>query len=387
MTETKTEPVPEPVKRSPTPASSIWTKVGVIALLAVVAVMIGLVMRADATNHDFISYWSTAKLMAARANPYDAPAILHLENAAGGHYARPFIMRNPPWALFLVLPLGWLPVPLAGVLWTLSIVAAAVVSVVLLRPGWMEQVPLNAWFFAPAMMCVAAGQTATFLLLGVSLFLHFERRRPFVAGLALLLPAMKPHLFFLFWPLLLLECWRRRSFLVLGGLALGIALATAFAMAFDPHVWAHYAAALRGEDIGRQFLPNLACSLRALDPKAVWLQGIPTVVGLAVALWFWARHRRGWEWQRDGAMIFGASALTAPYSWPTDLALFLPAVLRGYRDIGKATVAVLTALNVAAILVAIRHPLMTPWAYVWMGPAWFLWCRWAGRRQESGIRD
>lgn len=353
---------------------------GVFALLAVAAVMIGLVMRADAANHDFIAYWSTGKLMAARANPYDSQAILHLENSAGGHYERPFIMRNPPWALLLVLPLGWLPVPVAGVLWTLSIVTAAVISVALLRPNWMEHVPLNAWLFAPAMMCVAAGQTATFLLLGVSLFLRFERRRPLLAGAALLLPAMKPHLFLLFWPLLLLECWRRRNFAVLAGLAAAMVVASAFAMGFDPHVWAHYGRALQGEDIRNQFLPNLACGLRALDPRAVWLQGVPTLAGLAAALVFWIRRRDRWEWQRDGAMIFGSSVLTAPYSWPTDLTLFVPAVLQRSRRSSKATVVVLTALNVATILVAIRHPLMTLWPYVWMGPAFFLWCWWAGRQ-------
>lgn len=357
---------------------SMLATAGIIALLAVVAVVVGLVMRADATNHDFISYWSTAKLMAARANPYDAGAILRLENGAGGHYARPFIMRNPPWALFLVLPLGWLPIPVAGVLWTLSIVAAAVVSVVLLRPEWMKAVPLNAWFFAPVMMCVAAGQTATFLLLGVSLFLHFERRRPFMAGLALLLPAMKPHLFLLFWPLLVLDCWRRRSFVVLAGLAAGMAVASGLAMGFDPRVWEHYAEAVRAEGIENQFLPNLACGLRALRPSAVWLQGVPAVIGVAVALWAWTR-RRAWEWPRDGALIFGASVVVAPYSWPTDLALFLPALLAGYRRVGKRAVLVLTALNVAQIVVAIRHPAMSPGAYVWMGPAWLVWCWWEGR--------
>lgn len=346
-------------------------------LVAISMVVVGLEFRTDATNHDFISYWTTGKLLASHANPYDSAAILRIENSAGAHYQKPFVMRNPPWALFLVLPLGWCNIPVAGVLWTLSIIAAGLVSVRLLWPPSAGTIPLLAWFFAPLLMCVAAGQTGTFLLLGVSLFLYCEReRRPFLAGLALLLPAMKPHLFLLFWPVLLLDCWRRREYRVLAGITTGLAVAIVFALCVDPRVWTHYLGMMRSEHADDQFLPNLSCGLRLLHPRAKWLQAIPTVVGLGLVLWQRARAR-AWGWQREGAMLFAWSIFTAPYSWPTDQAVFLPAVLAGSVRGTKTVTLSLLLLNVLEMVTAVRNSNLSAHAYLWTAPAWMVWCGWA----------
>ena len=345
-------------------------------LVALSLVVVGLECRVDATNHDFICYWSTAKLAVARKNPYDPVAILTLERAAGAPYQDAFVMRNPPWALFLVLPLGWLSIPVAAVLWTFSIVVAALASVRLLWPWARGRIPLLAWFFAPVILCAAAGQTATFPLLGVSLFLHFQARRPYAAGVALLLPAMKPHLFLLFWPVLLLDCWRRRDYRVLAGMGAGLAAAMVFAQCIDAHVWSHYVTMMRTQHAGDEYLPNISIALRGLRPQDWWLQMLPTAAGVALVMWQRWRQRE-WDWRREGAMVFAASVLTAPYSWPTDQALFLPAVLAGYARASKWGLAVFAALNVLEIVEAARHAPMTAPAYLWTAPAWMLWCAYA----------
>ncbi len=362
---------------------SLIASLAVLLLLAASAAALGLILRTRATSQDFISYWSSARLMAAHANPYDPARVMALENQAGGHFSGAFLMRNPPWALFLVLPLGWLPAPLAAVLWSLAVTAAGLVSIRLLQPAGMKTIPLNAFFFGPLIACVASGQSATFLLLGVSLFIVLQEKRPFRAGVALLLPMMKPHLFLLFWPLLLLNCLRRGRWRVLAGTATAVMAALAFALCFDPHVWSHYLAAVKSQHIEKQFLPNISCALRTLRPRALWLQAVPTLLGLALMLWYRTRSPR-WEWSRQGAMVLAVSAVTAPYSWPTDQVLLLPAVLAGYERAGKAAVAVLTALNGIEFLVILRHPQFDPQGYLWTGPVWMAWCLWAyGRKTES----
>lgn len=362
---------------------SIIASFAVLVLLAGSAAALGLILRTRATSQDFISYWSSARLMAAHQNPYDPAAVMALENGAGGHFPGAFLMRNPPWALFLVLPLGWFSAPVAAVLWSFAVTIAGLVSIRLLRPAGMSTIPLNAFFFGPFIACVAAGQSATFLLLGVSLFLYMERRRPFAAGAALVLPMMKPHLFLLFWPLLLLDCLRRGRWRILAGVAAGAAAAFGFALCFDLHVWSHYLAAVRSQHIDEQFLPNISCALRALRPSALWLQAAPTIVGLALVIGYWVRARH-WDWMRAGTLVLALSAVTAPYSWPTDQVLLLPAMLAGYRRAGKAALAVLTALNAIEIILVMRHPQFDPQGYLWTGPVWMLWCLWVyGRWAES----
>lgn len=356
----------------------------VLLVLLVSAAALGMILRTRATSQDFISYWSSARLMVMHANPYDPARVMALENQAGGHFSGAFLMRNPPWALFLVLPLGWLPAPVAAVLWSLAVTAVGLISIRLLQPAGMKTIPLNAFFFGPLIACVASGQSATFLLLGVSLLLYLEKKWPFWAGAALLLPMMKPHLFLLLWPLLLFDAWRRGRWRIVAGAATAVAAATAFALCFDPHVWSHYLAAVQSQHIEKQFLPNISCALRKLHPAALWLQSVPTLVGLGLVFWYRARSPR-WEWSRQGALVLAASAVTAPYSWPTDQVLLLPAVLAGYEQAGKAAVGVLTALNVIEFLVILRHPQFDPAGYLWTGPVWMLWCLWVfGRKAPAG---
>jgi len=373
-----------PAESAPRRRPSLLASVAVLLVLLMSAGALGLILRTRATSQDFISYWSSARLMVMHANPYDPARVRALENQAGGHFPGAFLMRNPPWALFLVLPLGWLPAPVAAVLWSLAVTAVGLVSIRLLQPPTMKKIPLNAFFFGPLIACVASGQSATFLLLGVSLFLYLERKRPFWAGVALLLPMMKPHLFLLFWPLLLFDAWRRGRWRILAGAATAVAAATAFALCFDAHVWSHYLAAVQSQHIEKQFLPNISCALRKMHPAALWLQSVPTLLGLALVFWYRARSSR-WEWSCQGALVLAASAVTAPYSWPTDQVLLLPAVLAGYERAGKTAIAVLTALNAIEFLVILRHPQFDPKGYLWTGPVWLAWCLWVyGRKVQAG---
>src|SRR6201999_1952329 len=97
-----------------------------------------------------------------------------------------------------------------------------------------------AFLFMPVIASFRMAQSSPLLLLGFSLFLFFYRRRPFLAGASLLLMAIKPHLFLVFWAVLLVDCIYRRSLLVLAGLASALALGTGFATCLDPHIWQHY---------------------------------------------------------------------------------------------------------------------------------------------------
>jgi hypothetical protein len=368
----------EPAPRRYSPTTLILTGLLFAACLAAV----GLELRSDASRHDFISYWSSGRLAVERHNPYDPGAIFGLEKAAGSDVTRPFVMRNPPWALPLVYVLGWFSVPIAGTLWTIAILVAAVLSMHLLRDPGGPKISLNLWFFAPILLCVAAGQTATFLLLGFACFLVWGERRPFLAGCALILPALKPHLFLLFWPVWLLDCALRRDLRALLGLLAASAVAVGCALAIDPHIFSHYLGMMASEHAQDQFLPNVACALRLLHPAARWLEALPTVVALPIVLaWRWRAH--AWNWRIAGAWLLAASVFTAPYSWPTDQALFLPALLLLWPRSSAAARVTFTILNLSILVLAWHDQNLSSRAYLWTSPAWILWGAWVFSRPSA----
>src|SRR5579862_7050477 len=128
-----------------------------------------------AAARDFVSYWAAGQQLVHHANPYDRAAISALEHSQGLTVRAVLIMRNPPWALPLAYPLGFLPLRLAGVLWTLLLLACLLISVRVVRE--LNGSPRNRihWLglsFTPALICLTMGQTALFALFGLVLFLR-----------------------------------------------------------------------------------------------------------------------------------------------------------------------------------------------------------------------
>lgn len=339
----------------------------------------------NAADRDVVCYWSSAKLLWAHQNPYATDAILRVEQGAGGDYHQPFMMRNPPWMLFLAAPLGWFPLRVGAFLWMLALIGGALGSIRLLRRG-KRPPPLAVYCFAPILGCAMAGQTSIFVLAGITLFFKLHaKKKMYGAGAALVLASLKPHLFLLLWPLLLVDAWRKRDFRVVAGLAAALGAATAFALALDPHVFAHYFAAMRGEHIEGQYLPNLSCSLRALFPgHPVWVEALPPVLGLLWAARFYWRRRDRWDWWDQGAEVVLISAVVSPYSWPFDQILYLPAILyANRRELRSAAIPVLTVINgVAVLLLVLTIPVSSP-VYAVSGLAVVIWYMWT-RREGSG---
>jgi hypothetical protein len=359
----------------PRKKTSVGTIVAVCVLLAVFLGLLAFTARSQTTNRDFISYWAGARLLAMHGNPYDAHSVLVLENGVGNTFVRPLVLRNTPCTIFLMAPLGWFSFYTASMLWEAALILASLVSIWLLQPFVAGRVPLIAYFFAPIVDCFLAGQTTILVLLGVCLFIRLEQRRPFWAGAALLLTLLKPHLLLLFWPILLLEIIRRRQWSIVGGGACATAVASALGTVLDPRIWTQYLVSVRAEHIENQYFPNIAATLRAVtSPNSVWLQLLPAILGVVIALWIWARTRGAWQWSRQGSMLFAGSALVAPYSFLVDQVLFLPAVLYCYPRAAIFPRALFIVINFTAFFLMLKVPEMSSPVTLWVAPAMMLWC-------------
>jgi hypothetical protein len=353
--------------------------VAAISMLMVGVCILAFAMSAsDAANRDFISYWAAGQQLVHHGNPYDGDAILGIERSSGLN-GRPFFMRNPPSAFFLALPLGLVGVRVGVVLWSLALVAALMASI---RMVWIlhgrppGRLHLVGYCFPPTLACLLSGQIGMFLLLGVVLFLYFHHSKPYFAGAALILCALKPHLFLPFGVVLIARIVMHKAYRILAG-TLGAMLASvALSFFLDPVGWSHYARMMRSASIRDEFVPTISLVFRLVVHRdSAWLQFGPAFAGCIWGLWyFWTRRER-WHWMDQGLLLLVVSVMVAPYAWFTDEALLLPAILAGlYRasDSGRSLVPLGCVAGVALIGVLAGIP-MTSGFYVWTTPAWLAW--------------
>ena len=328
---------------------------------------------------DYVEYWAAGRLNLGGDDPYDPVGLLPLERDAGRDTDVAVMMWNPPWTLTLAMPLGALPTRLGQLVWFLMNLAAVGASAGLLwrvyggRPDRVWIAVAVAFTFQPTFAALRSGQISPLLLLGAALFLWCESRgRPFAAGVAAGLLAIKPHLTYLFWPAVLLALPTRagRRF-VAGGLAGGL-VAGLIPLAFNPAVYGQYVAAFRDHPPAEHVSLTLGTLLRyTFGTGRFALQFVPVLLGVAWFAWYQLRGHGGRNWPAALPWLLLVSFVTSPYgAWHFDLVLLLVPVVQRAAEFSTAgwqrhrlavgvyvvAVAVMFWLNVAGV-----------------ASVWFLW--------------
>lgn len=325
---------------------------------------------------DFVVYWATGQQLAHHANPYDPTMMMQIERAAGlSTTSAVGFMRNPPWALPLTYPLGFLGLRSGGFLWSVALLASLLGSVY-----WLWQLygmPDNKrhWLgaaFAPAVICLLIGQTSLFVLLGYVLFIRLHRARPFWAGTALWLCALKPHLLLVIGAVMLAWVLVSKAYLVLAGAASTLAASSLAAWIIDPAAWSQYVVMMRNSDVNQETIPCLSIVLRQwISPVTMSLQYLPAVIGCAWALNYYWRRRYSWDWARDGGSVTLVSILVAPYAWITDQALAIPALIAGaIHTRSQVLLMLLAAASIAIEAELLNGIMLSSNFYLWTAPAW-----------------
>jgi Glycosyltransferase family 87 len=348
--------------------------------LTMLGIFVAMLGRSAPGAHDFVEYWASGHQLAHHANPYDGDAILQIERSVGfPTYDPVLIMWNPPSALLLVLPLGFIGPRAGGLLWSLLILASLVASVRMIwtmhgRPR--DKLHLLGYSFAPALICVLAAQVSIFVLLGLVLFLRLHRSRPFVAGASLWLCMLKPHLFLPFGLVLIVWAIITRSYKVLAGVTVALAVSTAIAYVLDPLAWTQYAQMMSSTPARVLPIPCLSIELRRLvSPHSLWLQYLPATVGCVWAITYFRKHCDDWDWMAHGSLLMLVSFLVAPYSWLMDQAILIPALLHAaFVTRSRNHIAVLALASAIIEFGALRG--VEPWRsafFLWTAPAWLVW--------------
>jgi hypothetical protein len=155
----------------------------------------------DYLNSNFFTFWLSGHMLWAGENPYDRIQWLAGHAAFGATWIPNQIFPYPLPLAFLMVPLGWLSLGPAYIVWQLlSQILIAITVYVLLdrwrgRPPALLFLPLMVFllFFGPIFLSLQIGSVGPLALGAVLLcILLLERRQSFPAGLALSMTLLKP---------------------------------------------------------------------------------------------------------------------------------------------------------------------------------------------------
>lgn len=275
-------------------------------------------------TYDYYYYYSAFELFERGLNPYDNPSqntVLH--SLEGQHKPNYVNMLYPPWMLVVMAPFLSLPEHLGAAFWLtcniLLLPAILVWSTSIYRP---ERPPspteLLLMIFAPALEALRWGQLGLLTCGSFVLSLVMIRaKRYHLAGLFLLIAAIKPHLFFLAILFLCIKEWRIGI-----GLALSALVALLFCEAICPGIaffWVEGVTTVK-EHSEAQINTVLADQVRRFilfsrGELVTWPKYLfPFIAILGTIVWS-VKKRQSAELEETIPYLLTLSLLFAPYGW------------------------------------------------------------------------
>ncbi|MGO9539110.1 MAG: glycosyltransferase family 87 protein [Terriglobales bacterium] len=375
---------------------SAMRRLGVAVLVTAAALTPGKPTRGNV--NDFIAYWTAAHEVIGGHDPYAAGPVLALERQLGFAQAKPLIMRNPPWAVPVIVLLGLLPFGAAQGLWLVGNLIAVMAATrwlwgVYQAKGEQRWTPwLATAVFLPVAVGLAIGQMSPLVLLGIAGFLHFEKKEKLGrAGAFLYLVALKPHLVFLLWIGLLFWTIRKSKGRILAALGVVTLSASLIAIAMDHAIFAQYFGLLTSGGVLAELSPTLGGVFRLWFPQHQWVQALPAVLALLWFLFRWRKVRDGWQWREEMPILLLASLLTTSYGWFFDQIVLLPCVFQAAewlttsrRSISAGVAILYVCMNAMVLALILEH--RTTFWYAWTVPAWcglYGFCRVLGRDSST----
>ena len=355
-------------------------------------------------SDDFVPFWAGGRLNIAGDNPYDPQNIEQLQIAAGGEPSGSYtisIVLNPPWAISLVMPFGYIDYKLSRIVWLISSILLILLSSQLLwkifsgndKQRWLAL--LVAFIFAPTISVLEVGQIGPLLLIGLTGFLYFSvvNRKDWLAGPFLALASIKPQVTYLFWIALLLWVIRERRWLLIVSTSLTVILLTMIAMVFNPHIIQQYISMLQTYRIVDWANPTIGAYLRYFwfGIDKFWLQLIPPFFGGLWLIYYWYKKHTSWKWVDEIPFLLLISQITSPYTWTYDLVILIPSILQAtiwiMTDWKRWSTFFLVIIYLCInILDLLLHRTLSDFWFIWLAPALLIWF-WLTRRLHSNLKD
>lgn len=317
----------------------IIKRIGVTALIGFscgILFLTGQMAARELPVQDLAQYWAAAHLI--RQNPYSEALVTSFERSFGySMLVSPMVMRNPPSALLFVLPFRYMSYNSAFAVWALlsvlAVAGCAQVSSILCRDSDSHLTPVFLSFlFGPTVAMLMLGQITVLVLLGVTFFLIMvERKSDWLAGAALSLTCVKPHVVLLFLVVIAIWSMRSRRWAILASTVLSLAATSIIALFLNPHVFLDYFAFARQFSGETTPYPNVGGMLYVAFGHREWAF-LPQLVGFGWLVLYWRNHRSHWDWKSNGMTVLLVSVASSYYSFPFDQVVMLPALMMAFAN-------------------------------------------------------
>jgi glycosyl transferase family 87 len=377
----------------PTPVRVIAYK-NVARYLALVFVFASRLLMGDVVHaasdpkyvRDFVEYWAATRLLLTGNNPYGPQELFELQRSVGWTDSIPLLMWNPPWTLSFILPFGLASFDVAQFLWLLLNIFIVVFCAkqLWLLYGGLPTAYRRAWLvvltFAPAYLVLILGQIGPLILLGLVSFLHCAKDKHWKwAGAFTILVSIKPHLLYLFWIALVLWIIEKRQWqLMIGAMVSGFIAAT-IPLLFSPSVYADYIQLNRTAKLPTPFdwqTPTMGQAARFFfAPEAVWLQFVPSLIGVFWLLFHWHKSKNQWEWSTQLPILIVASLATTSFAWSFDYIVLLPAIIQaaswlsGHQELSCKTPVIIVYVIIMTLYMLVFFLSPNDFWRFWLGPA------------------
>jgi len=304
-------------------------------------------------GEDFNQFYSASRL-AGTGHMYDWDALRRIESENGKEVPT----GRLPVVMFGAKVIGWLPYPVARIVWLIASIAALVLCV-LAWPGINR--PMMALALAwsmPAGLLLVLGQDTPFWLFFVAAaLLLMQKGHPRIAGVVLALCICKFHLTVGIAVLLVAQ---KRWSTLLSAAAAGAALLAACFLIEGPQWPLQYLEAYRQPSFspGASRMPNLF----GIGYWFPWPAAVEVVLAIAVIGLLWMVCRRTPELGMAGAAATAAGLLLAHHCYANDCALSIPLVVftmqRGNTPWWLKASAVLVLTPAATFLLTSSKPFL-----------------------------
>ena len=303
---------------------------------------------------DLAQYWAAAHLV--RHDPYSLQLVSKFEESSGISSVKPpLVLKNPPWSIPFILPLGLFSYRVAFALWMVFsvFVVTGCTRAVWLKYGKSDSLApvLLPILFGPTVVLLMLGQWTVLVLLGITAFLIMvDRRRDWIAGASLVLVMGKPHVALLF--LLVAALWSIHSkrWAILLSAATSLAGSSMVVFAINVHIFAQFLARTRQVVDETVPYPNLGGMLYVATHQH-FIALLPQIVSAVWLVFYWVRRRRTWDWATDGMLVLACSVAFSYYSYPYDEILVLPALVMAFvKGNRKMFVMCFTLVNIGYAL-------------------------------------
>lgn len=341
---------------------SIWFRR--ILLLAAVAALLWLPQPFPhhLTKVDFQAYWGASYLLSKSENFADADKLLEVQRQFTEWTEDSAQMTwNPPWLLAWFLPYAFLKFDRASWVWFLTNIFLLFASTWYMWRLFPQQEStqerlgvglLVTFLFIPTITLLLVGQISTLILLGLTLFLYFDRKNEdFLAGIGLSLTTIKPHLVYITLPLLLLHLLWHKRWKALLGFALLPTVGTLIALWLRPTFPLEYMATMGESNLLRLTVPTLGYFLSTVVGwRGLRLMGL-IILPVVLLYWYFQPRKEDLNLVDWTVTTLILSIITAPFGWSFDMVLLLLPIQYGLVAMVEGRVERKTAVIVSFLFI------------------------------------